>query len=43
MEEIQQNKEAALENLEQEHNKQYAQTNFESGESCTSDKNEDGH
>ena len=33
MEEIQQNIEAALESLEQEHNKEHMQTNYESAES----------
>ena len=43
MEENQQNTEAALENLEQEHNKEYIQTNFESDESCSSEKDKNDY
>ena len=43
MEENQQNAEAALENLEQEHNKEYIQTNFESDESCSSEKDKNDY
>ena len=39
-EESQQNTEAAFENLEQEHSREYIQTNFESDKTCSSEEDE---